>query len=99
MQIVENEKQQEYLVDIRNVGLKIVMRECEKNEIKNTFFKYGGYMEDGDLEEYIKEVLKLNSKNNQGILINPDDLLLNLLRFIRNIQYEDYDEEDKYDYY
>lgn len=97
MQIVKNEKQEEYLIDIRNVGLKIVMRECEKNEIKNTFFKYGGYMEDSDLEEYIKEVLKLNEKNNQGILIDPDTLLLGLLRFIRNIEYEE--EDDEYDYY
>lgn len=97
MQIVKNEKQEEYLIDIRNVGLKIVMRECEKNEIKNTFFKYEGYMEDSDLEEYIKEVLKLNEKNNQGILIDPDTLLLGLLRFIRNIEYEE--EDDEYDYY
>lgn len=88
---IENSKQAEFLGDIRDVGMCIVVGRMNGKIIEETFIPYAEYIEDeGKVREYLTVIYDLaHSKP------TPDELLLGLGAFTLDIIYEDIEEEDE----
>lgn len=95
-----NSKQMEILMIVKELGLKVAMfGELDFDEIILKLYSYRQY---DDYDDYGDVIISLNNKANQGDIDNPDDLLLPILRVIKNIKYDDdysYDELNYDGYY
>lgn len=83
---LENSKQAEFLNDIRDVGMEIVFQECTEERIYQVFRKYSTYMDNDSAIKYL-ETLKDIIANLDNI--TPDDLLYQLGKYTKKIDYED----------
>lgn len=82
----ENSKQNEYLMDIRNVGMSIVFGECDADNFSMVFEKYLDYVEKpSEYLQTIKEVYNMIIRNE----CTPDDLLLKMGQYTKTIEYEE----------
>ena len=99
MDIVENSKQFEFLMAIRDVGMKIVFRRAKKDIVMDTFVQFEQYIHDRDiLYKYVQSIAKLDDQIGKQVC-SPDDLLIELGQYTPYIIYEDDDraEDPLYD--
>ena len=94
---IENSKQAEFLADIRDVGMSIIVGLATAKDIEKTFVPYAQYIEDErKVMEYFEAIYSLTTHSP-----TPDDLLLKLGAFTLDITYEDniYEEEEDCGYF
>lgn len=82
----ENKKQNEYLIDIRDVGMSIVFGEADADAFSLRFEKYLDYVEKPS--EYLKTIKEVYNMIHQGEC-SPDDLLLKMGKHTKEIKYEE----------
>lgn len=94
--LIENSKQLEYLMKIRDVGLRIVFKkDISVMFILETFEEYAAYFDSEDtvlqyfnsLQEITKKILYKDC--------SPDDLLLELGQYTPLIVYDDEDKDEE----
>lgn len=88
--LAKNELQREILESIWTVGCKIAMKDLEKDEIFEVLNKWSSEVNN---KEYTDAIINLNEQANNGILVNPDHLLLRLLPIIKDVE-----DNRKYEY-
>lgn len=94
MNLVENSKQFEYLMAIKNVGMQIVFRKANGLIVLDEFARFGEYIEDNQERlEFIKSLEHIYDGVNAGV-VTPDDLLFELGQYTPYIVYDD-EQEDK----
>lgn len=94
MNIVENSKQYEYLMNIRDIGMAIVFRKADSSMVFEKFACFVDYFEDEQKSyEYIDSLQLIVTKIQENSC-TPDDLLFELGQYTPYIIYDD-DEEDK----
>lgn len=84
---LDNSKQAEYLDDIRNIGMQIVFREIDKQQVYDAFAKYTEYLKDDDIKIQYLNTLKeiINELEKQS----PDDILFKMGQYTKKIEYQD----------
>ena len=88
-----NEKQMEILMIVKDLGLKLAMDgKLDFDEILMELYHYRKYCNDVTYSDYGKTIIILNNKANDGDLSNPDEILLPILKVIKNIKYDDCDD-------
>ena len=87
-----NSKQVEYLNDIRTLGMGIIYGQTTMESFVDTFEPYIDYVTSPN--EYLQGLKLVAAMINENEC-SPDDLLLNMGRFVPNIEYKD--EELSYD--
>lgn len=93
MNIVENSKQYEFLMKIRDIGMAIVFRKADSSMVLENFACFDDYFKDEQkLYEYINS-LQLIAAKIQENSCTPDDLLFELGQYTPYIIYDD-EEED-----
>ena len=93
MEIVENSKQFDFLMAIKNVGMQIIFRRASGKMILNVFSHFDEYIEDKDMRvQYIKSLELVHDRIEMG-RFTPDDLLFELGQYTPYIIYDD-EEED-----
>lgn len=95
MNIVENSKQLEFLMKIRDVGMQIVFRKATSSMIIENFAGFDEYFEqDSTKFKYIKSLQKIchNIAQNR---CSPDDLLYELGQYAPLIVYDDEEDEEQ----
>lgn len=100
MSIVENSKQYEFLMKIKDVGMQIVFHTITPEMIIENFAEYEIYIQDHNISyKYINTLQKITeqvdaSKRSIFRRYTPDELLMDLGQFTPYIIYDD-EEEDK----
>lgn len=95
MDIVENSKQFEFLMTIKNVGMQIIYRKANGFTILNEFSRFDGYIEDDDKRlAFIKSLEELYDAVNAN-LCTPDKLLFELGQYTPYIIYDDADDPEQ----
>ena len=95
MNIIENSKQYEFLMKIRDVGMAIVFRKADVEMILDNFAPFDEYFENKDkIYEYIKSLQKICFKITDNSC-TPDDLLLELGQYTPYIIYNDEEEDSE----
>lgn len=95
MNIVENSKQFEFLMTIKNVGMQIIYRKANGFTILNEFSRFDGYIEDDDKRlAFIKSLEELYDAVNAN-LCTPDKLLFELGQYTPYIIYDDADDPEQ----
>ena len=82
----ENSKQNEFLMDIRKVGMSIVFGECDPDIFSAVFEEYLDYV--SKPSEYLQAIKEIYNKIAMG-KCTPDDLLLRMGAFTKTIEYEE----------
>jgi len=84
---LDNSKQAEYLEDIRNIGMQIVFREINKQQVYDAFAKYTEYLKNDDIKIQYLNTLKeiINELEKQS----PDDILFKMGQYTKKIEYEE----------
>lgn len=84
---LDNTKQAEYLNDIRDIGMQIVFREIDKQQVYDAFAKYTRYLNNNDTKIQYLNTLKeiINDLEKQ----TPDDILFKMGQYTKKIEYED----------
>lgn len=86
-----NSKQMEILMIVKELGLKLAIDgELDFDEILMKLYRYREYCDNTD---YGETIMNLNNKANDGDLSNPDEILLPILKVIKTIVYDDYDDD------
>lgn len=94
MNLVENSKQFEYLMAIKNIGMQIVFRKANGLIVLDEFARFGEYIENKQKRlEFIKSLEHIYDGVNTGV-VTPDDLLFELGQYTPYIVYDD-EQEDK----
>lgn len=94
MEIVENSKQMEFLMKIRDVGMMMVFRKANSGVVMMSFAPFVDYIKDEDiLYKFAHSVAKLDNDIEVGIA-TPDSLLLELGQYTPYIIYDDEEEEE-----
>ena len=96
----ENTKQNEFLMAIRDIGMGIIFCEATSEDLERTFVPYGDYFENSEtLNKYLYDIFELAKAMDKGNC-TPDDLLLTLGKYTKEIIYEDEEELlGVYDFY
>lgn len=82
----ENIKQVEYLSDIRDVGMGIIFGQTTVEVFIDTFEKYLDYIETPT--KYLKTLKEVSRLINDG-KCSPDDLLIQMGKHTKEIEYEE----------
>ena len=82
---LENEKQYEYLNDIKDIGMSIVFGECTGRQIYKTFKPYLHYLDDAIKVEYLQTLWKIIANLSSQ---TPDDILFKMGKFTKKIKYK-----------
>ena len=93
MDLVENSKQFEFLMKIKDVGMQIIFRKANADMILEQFAEFYDFFEDDSTKNaYINSLQKVHQGIDKGIC-SPDDLLMELGQYTPLIIFDD--EEDK----
>lgn len=99
---IENSKQIEFLMAIRDVGMKIIFKRAKKDIVMDTFARFEQYIQDRDiLYKFVQSIAKLDEQIDKQTC-TPDNLLIELGQYTPYIVYEDdervedplYDDDD-----
>lgn len=88
---LDNSMQGKFLMDIKDIGMKIVFKECTEQLVYDTFRPYVEYMNNEDAIPYLEQLKQILNNLNTT---TPDDILMNLGYFTKKIEYDDEEEEE-----
>lgn len=95
MNIVENSKQFDFLMSIKNVGMQIIFKKCNEMLIFQEFYKFNEYIIDDFAKiHFFKSLEKILTEFNQETL-TPDNLLLELGQYTPYIIFDDDIDEEQ----
>lgn len=95
MDLVENSKQFEFLMNIKDVGMQIIFRKADGKMLLEKFAEfYDFFEEDSTKNKYIVSLQKIYTQINKG-LCSPDDLLMELGQYTPLIVFDDEAEDEE----
>ena len=95
MDLVENSKQFEFLMNIKDAGMKIVFRKANADMIVEQFAEFCDFFEDNSTKNaYINSLQKIHVEVDKGVC-SPDDLLMELGQYTPLIIFDDEEDEEQ----
>lgn len=89
MDTITNSKQMEFLMRIKDVGMKMIFRKVYSGIVVSSFSEFEQYITDDKVRyNFVHSMMKMDEqiKNEQ---CTPDDLLMEMGQYTLNIIYED----------
>lgn len=89
MDTITNSKQMEFLMRIKDVGMKMIFRKDYSGIVVSSFSEFEQYITDDEVRyNFVHSMMKMDEqiKNEQ---CTPDDLLMEMGQYTLNIIYED----------
>lgn len=95
MDLVENSKQFEFLMNIKDVGMQIIFRKANPDMILEKFAEFNEFFEDNSTKTaYINSLQKIYQGIDKGTC-SPDDLLMELGQYTPLIIFDDEEDEEQ----
>ena len=95
MDLVENSKQFEFLMNIKDVGMQIIFRKADGKMLLEKFAEFYDFFEDNSTKNaYINSLQKIHQGIDKGTC-SPDDLLMELGQYTPLIIYDDEEDEEQ----